>query len=226
MERAAFSAGRRCAMAVAASAIMAASGQTKAAIITDPGFFAPIAGQTTTVTFDVNGAGGAVNLIEGASQAMPVNEYLSQGVRFNQVRWVNDGNASLDAAQSMLGLGPIAIPSSQVGQFDIEFSTMVRAFGLWVINNTAASSSAPTFTAYNGSGQVIESVAFGGAFLDGTVGVAQFGFMGIVSEQAIARVRVTLDAAIFDNLMHAPVPAPGAAALFGLAGLAALRRRR
>lgn len=225
MDRCAVRAGRRCLVAAASAAGIAVAGVAHGGIITDPGFFTPFAGQTTTITFDVNGAGGGVNLIEGASSAMPVNEYLSQGARFNQVRWVNDGNASFDAAQSIIGLGPIAIPSSQFNQFDIEFSTTVRAMGMWVINNTA-SASAPTFTAFNGSGQQIEATTFAGGFIDGTIGVAQYGFMGIVSDQAIARVRVTLDAAIFDNLMFAPVPTPTGAGLFGLAALAWGRRRR
>lgn len=211
---------------VAAAGLALGAAPAWAAIITDPSFFGPIAGQTTTITFETNGAGAAMSLIQGQSQAMPAGEYSSQGVMFNSVRWVNDGNASFDAAQALLGLGEVAIPSSQFSVFDIEFTGVVRAVAMWVINNTQVSEGAPTITAFNAQGQAIESAVFGGVFVDGSVGVAQYGYMGLFTNEPIARVRVTKDAAIIDNVTFSAIPGPGAAALLGLAGAWASRRRR
>ena len=87
-------------------------------------------------------------------------------------------------------------------------------------------------TAYDSGGNVLETVTFGATFLDGSLTVAQttadYGFMGLFTSTNIAKVRVEKAAAILDDLRFSPsmVPAPGAAAALGLAGLLGLRRRR
>jgi len=212
-------------MAIALALAPAMSAQ--AALIDDDGFFDDL--PTGLITFDEDGDGSPVVLGDGASSPMPTNEYADLGVTFSPaVRWVNDGNASFDGAQQAIGLGEIAIPSVLVNTFDIQFSTTVRSVGMWVIaNNSDQIQTQPTFTAFDAQGGVIEMVTFGGMFVDGTIGIADYGFMGISTSTPIARLQVTKQAAIFDDLhFSSQVPAPGAAVLLGLGGACLASRRR
>ena len=84
--------------------------------------------------------------------------------------------------------------------FLIVFSGQIRAFGVWVVNNNMKAV-IPTFTALDAGGGTIETVQFAGAAIDGTIGgIADYGFLGIVSATPIASVRMVKDATIFDDL--------------------------
>jgi hypothetical protein len=62
--------------------------------------------------------------------------------------------------------------------------------------------------------------------IDGTIGYADYGFLGIASEQNITHVRIVNYATEFDNLTFSPVPEPVSLLLLGPGGLGLLRRRR
>lgn len=205
---------------------LAVAGSALAAPISDKAFFDGL--PTTVIDFETNGAGAAVNLIQGQIATLPANEYAGLGVRFGQdLAWANDGNAQMDAAQFLAGSPIISMPSSVFNSFTIHFDVPVEAFGFFVANNKVADPNGPSFTAYDADGMVIDSVSWGPGFIDAGFSLVDYGFMGISSpETAIARVEVTKQAAILDDLTFAVIPAPGAAGLLAAAGLAGLRRRR
>jgi hypothetical protein len=231
-----FSASALHVLGVAGLALCA--GAAHGAIISDASFFD--SKPTTLITFETNGAGSPVTLLQGQSLAMPANEYAALGVTLtgigSSVYWVNDGNAAFDAAQTVGASPTVSIPSSLNNSFTLTFSTEVRAFGFFVANNRLIDSTGPVFVARDAGGNVIETVTFGNAtngspFVDGTFTIpnttADYGFMGLVSSVPIASVTVTKQAAILDDLRFSAVPAPGmgAATILG-AGLLGLRRRR
>lgn len=205
------------------------AGTSTAAPIDDISFFTSI--PHTLINFESDGSGAPVSLIQGETMPMPANEYAAFGVSFNiPIFWANDGNSAFDAAQLLGGGSPVnSIPSAAINSFEILFTTPIRAAGLWVCNNRLADAAGPLFTAFNSSGQMIDSAQFGAAFIDGTRTnqntTADYGFMGIHSpNEDIARIVITKQAAILDNLMFSPVPAPGALALAAL-GCTILNRR-
>jgi hypothetical protein len=216
---------------VAAVALMPAP--LSAGGIFDASFFDGI--PHTKITFETDGNGAPIALTGGAQLAMPAGEYADFGVTFAPaVEWVNDGSPAFDEAQAIGASPVIAIPGALGDDFVISFSTVVHAFGMWVVNNP--SSTGPVFTALDAGGGTIETVEFTGGAIDGTVAAfsplfnaflyADYGFLGIESETPIAGVRVVKEAAIFDDLRFSPVPEPTALALLALSPVAILRRRR
>lgn len=197
--------------------------------IYDAGFFDSI--PTTVIDFETDGSGGAVGLANAGLAGMPAGEYAGLGVTFSPaVNWVNDGGASFDAAQTLAGSPEIAI-SYDDGDgpetFSILFSVPVRSVGLVVIdNNSDLFGDPPVFTAYDNGDNPLGMVTFSGVAVDGTVGSADYGFLGLCADVDIARLEITKDAAIFDDLTFSSMPSPGALGLFGLAGLGVARRRR
>jgi len=195
-----------------------------AAAITDASFFTAI--PHTLVTFEVNGGGGPVVLGNGASQTMPAGEYAAQGFTFSRdIHWVNDGSADFDAAQ-LIGGSPSTSMFYQLGNppgndYFLNFTVPVRAFGFWVIHYNGEAFQ-PTFAAFNSGGQLIDQVTFGPLFRDGSIGFADYGFMGIAANEDIASVRIQQSFTEFDNLNFSPVPEPGTSALFGLVGVSLL----
>lgn len=211
--------------ATCAAGMLALASGAHASPILDATFFDSI--PTTLIDFETDGSGGPVALLNGQSMAMPAGAYSSLGVTFDpSVSWVNEGNAIIDGAQALGGSPEIAIPAADMDNFSIEFSVPVRSFGFWVVNN-GATSARPTFTAYDAADNPLETVTFDGAAIDGAVGTIEYGFLGITRPEAIARVAISKDFAIFDDLRFSPIPGAGGASLGALSGLAlALRRRR
>ena len=169
-----------------------------AEVIDDASYFEGFS--MTIATFERDGGGNLVVLEEGESRHMPPDEYAALGFTFAPaIRWVNDADPEFDAAQAIGGSPPIAIPGAGADDFVIEFSEHVRAFGLWVVKNRLVDPP-PRFTAYDRNGDVVDSVVFTGDLVDGVLGIAEYGFMGIAGDVPIARVRIQKEAAIFDDL--------------------------
>ncbi len=217
--------------ALVAAGLTGASGVAWGAVITDRAFFGPY--PSTTIDFETRGNGapltGLTNgpLVTGETVAMPANEYAAQGIQFNTpVNWVNDGNASFDAAQIFAGSPIVSIPSSTVNTFTFTFMVPVRAFGFFVANNRVDHPSGPTMVARDSGGNIIEMAQWGAQFIDGSVGVADYGFMGIFTDGLITSVTITKQSAIFDDLIFAEVPTPGAAFVLLAGGLGMTARRR
>lgn len=222
-----------CVRALIAGSCVVLGSAAHGALVTSTDIFqSPQAG---LLTFNQRDDGSVVNLIPGATRALPAAEFAARGITFSQdLRFVHDGNDAFQAALAAGGSGAIAIPSSFVGSFDILFSTPVAAMGLFVVNNRLVDAGGPVFTAFDAQGNVIDTATFGsvsGAFIDGTMTStnteADYGFMGISTDgPGIARVSIVKQAAIFDDLRWMPVPAPGTLALGGLGMALAGRRRR
>jgi hypothetical protein len=209
--------------ALVASAAMAAAPAAAQTLIDDSSFFDPL--PHTLLDMETDGNGVPVILNNGGSRVMGPSEYERQGVLFNPtISWVNDQSMEFDQALAIGGSLENGFASGNDDMFDIIFTGEVHAFGAWVVNNRNLLPR-PTFTAYDAAGNIIETVVFEGRFVDGNISFAEYGFMGVASERAIARVSVVKEAAMFDDLRFSIIPAPGAGALLAL-GLLAARRRR
>lgn len=247
---AASSAVRRAAAGAITVTVLASSaraGFVSSGPIMDKDFFKE--GPSILIDFETRADGTTIDLLDGQSSDMPGDEYADYdpmdlftppvGASFSpEIDWVDDGNSQFEAALAMGGSEENAIPSAStdpvtpITEFDVTFTLPVTAFGFFVVNNDAAGlGDPPVFEAYDMNDQLITSVDFGTSgsspFIDGSFGDVDYGFMGIFSNIPIKRVHITKDAAIFDDLIFAPVPAPSSLlAMTALTGLAGLRRRR
>ncbi len=217
---------------IAAALLLAAlPAAASAAIITSKSFFAAL--PTTTINFDLTGAGAPVNLIDGQSLTMPTAEYQAQGVLFQSpILWVNDGTTAFDVAQLTGGSPDISIPSASISSFTILFTTPVRSVALFVANNHIIDPAGPSFIARDAQNNILQSMAFGSQssaspFVAARFQFVDFGFMGFTSDTPIASLTINKQAAIFDDLtFSALVPAPASILPFTLAAAFASRRRR
>ena len=197
-----------------------------AMIITDSDFFS---GTThMVITFETDGMGNKLNFAEGQSQSMPADEYAHYGFTFEPgISWVNDGSPAGDEAQAIGGSLEIGIPDTDEDDFTINFSFPVRAFGFWVINNPVAEDEPYPYLilqAYGADG-LIEEAIFEGDAIDGVIGSsAEYGFLGIASDQFITSIHVTTGATMLDNFTFSPIPEPATFLLLGLGFLALLRK--
>jgi len=198
-----------------------------AMVILDSDFFS---GTThMVITFETDGMGNKLKIAEGDSQPMPFDEYAHYGFTFEPgISWVNDGGQVFDEAQVIGGSPEIGIPGADEDDFTINFSFPVRAFGFWVINNPIAEDEPYpylTLEAYGADG-LIEEVTFEGDAIDGVIGsTAEYGFLGIASDQFITSIHVNKGATMLDNFTYSPIPEPATVVLFGLGCLALLRKR-
>ena len=229
-------------LAGAGVAIAAISANALAAQITDRTYFGP---GSTLITFETHGDGTPVvnasnnPLIQGQTLTMPAAEYSAQGVIFDRdINWVNDGGTLFDGAVTLSALAgqggsPIlSIPSSAINTFTVQFTTPVDAFGFFAAQNDTASG-AIHFQAYDATNTLVDDQTFGGAYVDDTLSNANttvsYGFMGIArtsGQNPITHVVVTKNAAILDDLVFTPIPAPTTIGVLGAAGVIGLRRRR
>ncbi len=215
------------ALGVASS--LALASVASAGVISDTSYFNAF--PTTLINFETDGVGTPITLIQAQSLAMPLGAYSNLGVTFvDQVNWVNDGTSAFDAAQTIGGSPVNSIPSASVSSFRFDFTVPIYAFGFFVINNAGVDPNGPRFVAKDSLGNVLDTAQFGAGFADGQITVgpttASYGFMGIFSNTPIARVEVTKQAAILDDLRFTSVPTPGVGAVVGLAAAGLLRRRR
>ena len=218
---------------IAVVALSFCSRPASALVILDPNFFS---GTThMVITFETNGMGNKLKIAEGQSKSMPADEYAHYGFTFEpDISWVNDASPAFDQAQVIGGSPKIGIPAGNEDDFIINMSFPTRAFGFWVINNPDQSDERRypepypylTLEAYGVDG-LIEAVTFEGDAIDGVIdGSAEYGFLGIASDQFIKSIHVTKGATMLDNFMYSPIPEPATIILLGLGFLALLRKRR
>ena len=199
-----------------------------ALVITDSDFFSDKT--HIVITFETDGMGNKLNLVEGQSKSMPADEYAHYGFTFEpNISWVNDTAWAFDEAQAIGGSPKIGIVSIDEDDFTINMSFPTRAFGFWVINYHI-----PEFVVTleaHGNDGLIEEVSFEGDAIDGIVidqaldGNIEYGFLGIASDQFITSIHVTKGATMLDNFMYSPIPEPATVILLGLGFLAILRKR-
>jgi hypothetical protein len=203
-------------------------------IILDSDFFS---GTThMVITFETDGLGNKLKIAEGDSLSMPADEYAHYGFTFEpDISWVNNAGLAFDEAQVIGGSPKIGILAGDEDDFIINMSFPTRAFGFWVINNPAVEDEPYpylTLEAYGANG-LIEEVTFEGNAIDGVIdgsvgysfGSAEYGFLGIASDQFITSIHVTTGATMLDNFTYSPIPEPATFLLLGLGCLALLRKR-
>jgi hypothetical protein len=122
-------------------------------------------------------------------------------------------------------VGHIAIPGPD-GSFDINFTTPVVSFGFLTIVDRSGLNEAPAFEAFDADGNSLGTGTFGAGsdMVDGSFGSVDYGFVGISSDEPIARVSVDVEQTILDEFIFATIPTPGTAAIAGVA-VACLGRR-
>ena len=191
----------------------------RAGIILETDFFSSI--PHTLVTFQVDGSGNPVDVNDSPYwRFMPLDEYASLGFTFSPglssgVAWVK-----VNDVDEMMPPGLAALDNH--GDFNINFTVPVRAFGFFV--GHATSYPTPAFEAYSVDGQLIETAYFEGDAIDQTVGLQDFGFLGIVSTEPITRIHVTGDIAGLDNFRYSQIPEPATVSLLLVGGLWFVRR--
>jgi hypothetical protein len=219
---------------IAVVALSFSSRPASAMIILDSDFFS---GTThMVITFETDGLGNKLKIAEGDSLSMPADEYAHYGFTFEpDISWVNNAGLAFDEAQVIGGSPKIGILAGDEDDFIINMSFPTRAFGFWVINNPAVEDEPYpylTLEAYGANG-LIEEVTFEGNAIDGVIdgsvgysfGSAEYGFLGIASDQFITSIHVTTGATMLDNFTYSPIPEPATFLLLGLGCLALLRKR-
>jgi len=190
---------------------------SSASPINDASYFATL--PHVLIDFDTYADGTPLGFPNDTVTNMSPVQYLSKGVLISlDFAW--DSGAIPDfAAARAIGGSPLfdLMIFSQPHRPVVTFTNDVSAFGFWVIADRSRSG-LTRFDAYDAHQQLIETVSFGPTFIDGTIGIAQFGFMGIAAP-GIHSVVVTSSSpsigvyAVFDNLTFTTVPEPSSPAM-------------
>jgi len=217
---------------IAVVALSFSSRPASAMIILDSDFFS---GTThMLITFETDGLGNKLDIAEGQTQSMPFDEYAHYGFTFEpDISWVNDASPAFDEAQVIGGSLEIGISTGDEDDFTINMSFPTRAFGFWVINNPGPEDEPNpylTLQAYGANG-LIEEAIFEGEAIDGiiygqaAISSAEYGFLGIASDQFITSIHVTKGATLLDNFTYSPIPEPATFLILGFGCLTLLRKR-
>jgi PEP-CTERM motif-containing protein len=190
-----------------------------ATVLSGPEYFNTI--PHAFVDFETDGSGATVLLGENSSRSMPSDEYATLGFTFDTgASWLNDGGSSTQQAQAIYGGGINVMKFPYQNIFSIYFSTPIDAFGFWLMKSNLSVNN-PLFEAYTyGSNGLIETAEFSGSLIDDSIGVIDYGFLGITTDQPITRIDITTNATLtLDNFMFVQVPEPTTLLLISLGGL-------
>ena len=211
-----------------------------AAVVTDPSYFTTI--PHTYLDFEALPDGTVLaDLTEQTAAFISRDAFVSQGVRFgSNPFWIrsNDVSAYESAYKQALQHGESPLHSITGGS--VAFDAPVRSVGLLIAFDSSspdmdASAWLRFFDADNGLIDLVilddrfglDTIAFEYSF--GQSRFVHFGFVGAAFETPIARFDINFATGVIpriDDLYFSAVPAPGAGAVFALAGALALRRRR
>lgn len=196
-----------------------------AVVLSGPEYFDAI--PHTFVDFETDGSGTPVLLAEGQSRLMSSTEYAALGFTFDAgASWLNDGGSSTAQAQAIYGGGYNVMKFPYQNIFSIYLTTPIDSFGFWLMKSNSYVND-PLFEAHTyGPDGLIESAEFSGDLIDGSIGVIDYGFLGIAADQPITRIDITTDQTLtLDNFMFVPVPEPATLLLLGIGGLTFRKRK-
>jgi len=205
--------------------IVAASSTTLAAPIDDAGFFDTI--PETLLTWELDGGGAANPVLSNIT--LPFDEYQGSGLMIDPVlpgiRLTNDNSINFHIFQAIGGSNPYGLSAQPTGS--LLFDPPIRSFGFFFLDIEDRNA---TFTARDVNDDAIESVVFGGSFVDGSGALGfntiDYGFIGITSATPIYRVEIAAISGLIDNLRFSPVPEPASLGCLLLgASVFAVRRR-
>ncbi len=210
----------------------AAAAPAMGAIIDDPSYFDSI--PHTYIDFEARVNGTPITLPVGGTQAVPLSEYGPLGMGFSgaALSWVHDAGPDQMAAIAIGGSPDNSLRffrEHPMDPFGLLWIPAVRAVGFFVVMNNSVHAPPPTFSFYSQQGLVGE-VTFAGSFVDGTIGVIDYGYIGFEApSQVITAMLISTDFAwSMDDLSFSPVPAPTALPPLALAvpGMLGRSRRR
>ena len=197
----------------------------------------------TLIDFETRGDGTPYDLPEDTGDTLDPGQYIDSGfvvIADGVVANVDDGD--FENALSQVGSlqHSVFLMGGSGDEVGFKFARHdIHSVGISIVRNADFISGGPlVLRAYTqaGPGQpvtLLEEIAYDSRFIQGGVGVFDFGFIGITSDQPIVNfffdfaqsddLAIHYDDFIFSTEM---VPAPGAAIVLLGAGCAALRRRR
>lgn len=217
--------------AAACTAIAPAASAHAAFIIDDRSFFEGI--DHTLIDFETEADGTPIALEFNGIVLLTGTEYSSLGVRFatdSPIAIVKSGSPSDRDALRIGGSLDNAFAFGTLTRntpFEILFDTPVHAAGFFAL--TVVTLTAPEFEAFGVSGQSLGTFGLFGDLIDGQVDFVRYGYIGIASDEAIARIALSNGEIGWgiDDLRFSAVPAPGGViVLVGGVGLLGVRRRR
>jgi hypothetical protein len=151
---------------------------------------------------------------------------LDGGVILHNSGWA-DWSTSDPNIYATTDFAQLADGSILPGMISGTFNGLVSSISLDIANGFSASSF--TLTAYDANDQVVDSdtvslASFGSVGFDGALSVmgADIAWFAVTSDQAAGSKNFAIDTLTFQMQL----PAPGALALLGLAGVVGVRRRR
>ena len=199
-------------------------------VIEDRAFFASIS--HLLIDFESEADGTAIDLDFDEFVLLDGDEYFSLGVSFRFGGFMGVFKSGSPSTRDALRIGGSLDNILSFGTidptspFEILFDTPVRAAGFFAL--TSDDLPGPEFEAFNASGGSLGHFALDGALQDGIIDGVAFGYIGIATEEPIARIALANGAIGWgiDDLRFSEVPAPGGVALLALGSLALGRRRR